>query len=264
MGLAARTAGRDPGLDRAGRRGPCGAKGAPEAIAELCRLDETARARLRGEADGWRPKGCACLEWRRPLSRPARFPISARDFAFAIVGLVGFADPTRDNVLGAVRDCRSAGIRVVMITGDYRSHRATIARTAGLDAEHVITGPELETLNDAALAERARQTSVFARIMPTQKLRIVQAFKASGEVVAMTGDGVNDAPSLKAADIGIAMGGRGTDVAREAASIVLLDDDFGSIVRPFASAGASTTICARRWATSWRSIFPSPDWRCSL
>ena len=211
--------------------GRAATKGAVEAIAELCRLDETARARLRGEADRMAAQGMRVLGVAKAAFAPGAIPDSARDFAFAIVGLVGLADPIRDNVPGAVRDCRSAGIRVVMITGDYAVTAQSIARTAGLDAEHVITGPELETLNDQALAERARQTSVFARIMPTQKLRIVQAFKASGEVVAMTGDGVNDAPSLKAADIGIAMGGRGTDVAREAASIVLLDDDFGSIVR---------------------------------
>jgi P-type Ca2+ transporter type 2C len=211
--------------------GRAATKGAVEAIAELCRLDETARARLRGEADRMAAQGMRVLGVAKAAFAPGAIPDSARDFAFAIVGLVGLADPIRDNVPGAVRDCRSAGIRVVMITGDYAVTAQSIARTAGLDAEHVITGPELETLNDQALAERARQTSVFARIMPTQKLRIVQAFRASGEVVAMTGDGVNDAPSLKAADIGIAMGGRGTDVAREAASIVLLDDDFGSIVR---------------------------------
>ena len=117
-----------------------------------------------------------------------------------------------------------------MITGDYPATATAIARQAGLDADDVVTGEELEALSDAALAQRVRTATVFARIMPEQKLRIVEALKANGEIVAMTGDGVNDAPSLKAAHIGIAMGGRGTDVAREASSIVLLDDDFGSIV----------------------------------
>jgi Ca2+-transporting ATPase len=118
-----------------------------------------------------------------------------------------------------------------MITGDYPATARAIARQAGLDAEHVVTGDELEQLSEDELALRLRTATAFARIMPEQKLRIVNALKANGEIVAMTGDGVNDAPSLKAAHIGIAMGGRGTDVAREASSIVLLDDDFGSIVR---------------------------------
>jgi P-type Ca2+ transporter type 2C len=118
-----------------------------------------------------------------------------------------------------------------MITGDYPATARAIARQAGIDASDLVTGVELEPLSDADLARRVRTATVFARILPEQKLRIVQALKANGEIVAMTGDGVNDAPSLKAAHIGIAMGGRGTDVAREASSIVVLDDDFGSIVK---------------------------------
>ena len=133
-------------------------------------------------------------------------------------------------VVEAVADCRTAGIRVVMITGDYPATAAAIARQAGLDADIIVSGDALSAMDDATLAREARTTTVFARIMPEQKLRIVSALKASGEVVAMTGDGVNDAPSLKAAHIGIAMGGRGTDVAREASSLVLLDDDFSAIV----------------------------------
>ena len=118
-----------------------------------------------------------------------------------------------------------------MITGDYPRTARAIATQAGLDASTVLTGSDLEQMNDGMLAERVRSATLFARTMPEQKLRIVNALKANGEVVAMTGDGVNDAPSLKAAHIGIAMGGRGTDVAREAAALVLLDDDFASIVR---------------------------------
>ncbi len=153
-----------------------------------------------------------------------------QDFAFEFLGLVGLADPLRASVLDAVSECRTAGIRVVMITGDYPATARAIARQAGLDAEDLVTGEELKHMSEAELAERMRTATVFARIMPEQKLRIVNALKANGEIVAMTGDGVNDAPSLKAAHIGIAMGGRGTDVAREASSIVLLDDDFGSIL----------------------------------
>jgi len=117
-----------------------------------------------------------------------------------------------------------------MITGDYPATAAAIAHQAGLDAETIVTGDTLGSMDDVTLAAQARKATIFARIMPEQKLRIVAALKADGEIVAMTGDGVNDAPSLKAAHIGIAMGGRGTDVAREASSLVLLDDDFGSIV----------------------------------
>ena len=130
-----------------------------------------------------------------------------------------------------MNECRSAGILVVMVTGDYPATAKAIAREAGLDlAAGVLTGEELAQLSDQELRERVKSVRVFARTLPEQKLRLVNAFKANGEIVAMTGDGVNDAPSLKAAHIGIAMGSRGTDVAREASAIVLLDDDFGSIV----------------------------------
>lgn len=158
-------------------------------------------------------------------------PESQHDFAFELLGLVGLADPLRANVRAAVKECRSAGIRVIMITGDYPVTASAIARQAGLDAEALATGEELSHLSEADLVERVRSVTIFARIMPEQKLRIINALKANGEIVAMTGDGVNDAPAIKAAHIGIAMGGRGTDVAREASAIVVLDDDFNSIVK---------------------------------
>jgi Ca2+-transporting ATPase len=206
------------------------AKGAPEAIAHLCRLGETELSAVRRSLDAMAAEGLRVLGVAKATHEGERWPDSQRDISFVFLGLVGLADPLRPSVPAAVRECRSAGIRVLMITGDYPATARTIAQQAGLDASEVLTGDEIEHLDDSELARRARTVGVFARIMPEQKLRIVQALKADGEIVAMTGDGVNDAPSLKAAHIGVAMGGRGTDVAREASSIVLLDDDFGSIV----------------------------------
>ena len=207
------------------------AKGAPEAIAELSRLGAAERTELTAAVNQMAAEGLRILGVARARLASDAWPDTQHDFAFEFLGLVGLADPLRESVPEAVSECRSAGIKVVMITGDYPATAQAIARQAGLDAVDILTGQELETLSDAALAGRVRTATVFARIMPEQKLRIVNAFKANGEIVAMTGDGVNDAPSLKAAHIGIAMGGRGTDVAREASSIVLLDDDFGSIVK---------------------------------
>ena len=207
------------------------AKGAPEAIAALCHLDEGRRAALALQLDDMARAGLRVLGVARASHRGDHWPDSQREFSFEFLGLVGLADPLRESVTEAVADCRSAGIRVVMITGDYPATAVAIARQAGLKADDCISGDQLSRMDDAELQQRLRTATVFARIMPQQKLRIVEALKADGEVVAMTGDGVNDAPSLKAAHIGIAMGGRGTDVAREASSIVLLDDDFASIVR---------------------------------
>jgi Ca2+-transporting ATPase len=207
------------------------AKGAPEAIGLLCRLPETELAALRARVDELALRGMRVLGVAGSSAGGAELPATPEAFAFEFLGLVGFTDPLRESARDAIRECRSAGIRVVMITGDYPATAAAIARQAGIEDGVACSGDELRQLDDADLAQRVRRTSVFARISPDQKLRIVNALKANGEIVAMTGDGVNDAPALKAAHIGIAMGGRGTDVAREAASIVLLDDDFGSIVR---------------------------------
>jgi P-type Ca2+ transporter type 2C len=207
------------------------AKGAPEAIADLCHLGAADRAELTRAVDQMATEGLRILGVARARFAGRAWPDTQHDFAFEFLGLVGLADPLRESVPDAVSECRSAGIKVVMITGDYPATAQAIARQAGVDAIDLVTGQELEKLSEAELAHRVRTATVFARIMPEQKLRIVNAFKANGDIVAMTGDGVNDAPSLKAAHIGIAMGGRGTDVAREASSIVLLDDDFGSIVK---------------------------------
>jgi Ca2+-transporting ATPase len=206
-------------------------KGAPEAIATLCRLSAGEAAALRARVDALAAEGARVLAVARGAGPITDLPDAHAEVALTLLGLVAFADPLRETVPEAVRECHSAGVRVVMITGDYPETARAIARRAGIDDGAVLTGAELERMDDRELMTRARSASVFARITPQQKLRIVNALKADGQVVAMTGDGVNDAHALKAAHIGIAMGGRGNDVAREASSIVLLDDDFGSIVR---------------------------------
>jgi Ca2+-transporting ATPase len=219
-------------VPKAGNRGlVIAAKGAPEAVAALCHLGAADRTALTQSVEAMAAEGLRVLGVARASFAGHDWPESQHNIDFELLGLVGLADPLRQSVPAAVRECRSAGIRVVMITGDYPATARAIARQAGIDASDLVTGVELKQLSDADLARRVRTATVFARILPEQKLRIVQALKAIGEIVAMTGDGVNDAPSLKAAHIGIAMGGRGTDVAREASSIVVLDDDFGSIVK---------------------------------
>ncbi|PYF06281.1 Ca2+-transporting ATPase [Rhodobacter viridis] len=205
-------------------------KGAPEAIATLCRLPPAARDAMARDMDAMAASGLRVLAIAQGGTTDT-LPEHQQDLRLTWLGLVGLADPLRESVPQAVAECRRAGIEVKMITGDYPVTATAIAREAGLDGLSPLTGQELNCLDDAALGERLQKGDVFARIMPEQKLRIVNALKARNEVVAMTGDGVNDAPSLKSAHIGIAMGGRGTDVAREASAIVLLDDDFGSIVR---------------------------------
>jgi Ca2+-transporting ATPase len=211
------------------------AKGAVEAIGGLCHLQNDHLVSVRAQVDQLAGRGVRVLAVARsPRLDPnqvAALPDSPRGIDFEYVGLIGFADPLRANVPAAVEECRSAGIRVLMITGDYPATACAIGRKAGLEATKVLSGDEIDALSGQNLVTRVRETSIFARIRPNQKLRIVQCLKANGEVVAMTGDGVNDAPAIKAAHIGVAMGGRGTDVAREASAIVLLDDDFGSIVK---------------------------------
>jgi len=205
-------------------------KGAAETVLPLCGMDPGARGAQALVADaaarGLRLLAVAEANWGN-----APLPAHPSGFRFRWLGYVALADPLRAEVPQAVALCRQAGIRVVMITGDFAGTALAIAEQAGIDAAGgALTGQQIAALDDAALAAAARRVHVFARILPQQKLRLVQAFKAAGEIVAMTGDGVNDAPALKAAHIGVAMGRRGTDVAREASSLVLLEDDFGSIV----------------------------------
>ena len=206
-------------------------KGAPEAIADLCHLDEAQLAEVLRAIDAMAEDGLRVLGVARAYHSGSEWPGAQHDFDFEFLGLVGLADPPRASVAQSLKECRAAGIRVIMITGDYPGTARAIARRIGLaPVEVVITGPELDAMSDSELQERIGECNIFARVVPEQKLKLVQALKARGELVAMTGDGVNDAPALKAANIGVAMGQRGTDVAREASSLVLLDDDFSSIV----------------------------------
>jgi Ca2+-transporting ATPase len=207
------------------------AKGAPEAIADLCHLDETRHAALRQSLVQMAAQGLRVLAVAKSSLGSPVWPARQHDLVFELVGLIGLIDPVRSGVQGSIAEAATAGIKVVMITGDHPVTAQAIAQQSGLTSDGtVITGDELASMAETELSERLKTVRIFARIMPEQKLRLVQAFKANGEIVAMTGDGVNDAPALKAANIGIAMGGRGTDVAREAASLVLLDDDFTSII----------------------------------
>jgi Ca2+-transporting ATPase len=207
------------------------AKGAPEAVAQLCRLEPSVRDAMMKTVNALAEKGLRVLGVAVGECDSDSVPDDPATLGFRFGGLLALADPLRQSVPAAVKECRSAGIRVIMITGDYPATARAIAHQAGFADGDVLTGQDVESLDAAALARRLQDVTVCARITPSQKLLIVQALKANGEVVAMTGDGVNDAPALKAAHIGIAMGGRGSDVAREASSLVLLDDDFGSVVR---------------------------------
>ena len=208
------------------------AKGAPEAVADLCHFSEEQQTEMMVAVTRMADDGLRVLGVARSYFSESGLPGGQHAFNFEFLGLVGLADPVRPTVAPALRDCYRAGIRMVMITGDYPGTARSIARQIGLaHPDEVVTGPELDAMGEDELRDRIKTVDIFARVVPEQKLRLVQALQANGEIVAMTGDGVNDAPALKAAHIGIAMGGRGTDVAREASDLVLLDDDFASIVR---------------------------------
>jgi Ca2+-transporting ATPase len=208
------------------------AKGAPEAIADLCHLGGEVASQMSARVAMMADEGLRVLGVARARLHQPVLPGGQHDFRFEFLGLVGLADPVRPTVPAAIRECYRAGIRVVMITGDYAGTARTVGQQIGLaPGGECITGPELDAMDDVELRRRIGAVTIFARVVPEQKLRLVEALKANGEVVAMTGDGVNDAPALKAAHIGIAMGGRGSDVAREASALVLLDDDFSSIVQ---------------------------------
>jgi Ca2+-transporting ATPase len=218
--------------DAADATGTVAMKGAPETVVSLCRVPVGETGRILQQVQAMAEHGLRVLAVagaRHPLDA---LPDSPEGFTFTFLGLIGLADPIRPGVPEAIRECRLAGIRVVMMTGDYPATAAAIASQIGLGGSgEPVTGAELAALDEESLRARIRSVDVFARVAPEQKLRLVSALRWHGEVVAMTGDGVNDAPALKAADVGIAMGARGTDVAREGGALVLVDDDFGSIVR---------------------------------
>ena len=207
------------------------AKGAPEAIMDICHLGEAQKKDMISRVQSMADNGLRVLGVARSVFQEKSLPDSQHDFNFEFIGLLGFTDPVRPSVQAAVSECYTAGMRVIMITGDFPGTARHIASQIGLkNPDKIITGPELAQMNLTELQEKIKITNIFARVVPEQKLAIVNALKANGEIVAMTGDGVNDAPALKSSHIGIAMGERGTDVARESSSIVLLNDDFSSIV----------------------------------
>ena len=208
------------------------AKGAPEAIFDLCHLKSADKKRLSAAVEELAASGLRVLGVAKASIHGKGLPDIQHDFTFDFIGLIGLSDPIRKNVKQAVSECFTAGIRVIMITGDYPVTAKHIAMEIGLqNPDNCITGQELQQMSEAELRKRIKETNVFARVVPDQKLKIVNALKKNGEIVAMTGDGINDAPALKSADIGIAMGKMGTDVAREASSLVLMDDNFASIVK---------------------------------
>jgi len=207
------------------------AKGAPEAIFDLCHIDALNKKTFSLAVEKLAEEGLRVIGVAKAKVNGVGLPEIQHDFNFEFIGLIGLSDPIRENVKQAVSECYTAGIRVIMITGDYPVTAKHIAMEIGLEnPEKCITGQELKEMTEDELCEKIRLINVFARVVPEQKLKIVNALKKNNEVVAMTGDGINDAPALKSANIGIAMGEKGTDVAREASSLVLMDDNFSSIV----------------------------------
>jgi Ca2+-transporting ATPase len=206
-------------------------KGAPEAIFDLCHLNRQSITDYEKAVAEMASEGLRVLGVAKANLNSGELPAFQHDFDLEFVGLIGLSDPIRPNVPDAVKECYKAGIRVIMITGDYPVTATNIGKEIGIkNPELCITGSQLKDMTEEELCERIKRVNIFARVIPEQKLKIVNALKKNNEIVAMTGDGINDAPALKAANIGIAMGEKGTDVAREASSLVLMDDNFASIV----------------------------------
>ena len=206
-------------------------KGAPEAVFSLCKLNQEETGKYMSVVQEMAERGFRVIGVAIATTKPESIPELQTGFDFKFIGLIGLADPVRPEVPQAIKECKEAGIKVIMITGDYPATAKSIAGQIGMDLNgELLTGAMINGMSDDELRGRIKNANIFARVVPEQKLRIVRALKANKEIVAMTGDGVNDAPALKAAHIGIAMGNKGTDVAREASSLVLLDDNFASIV----------------------------------
>ena len=208
------------------------AKGSPEKILTICTLSSSEQNMIEARIKEMAAKGLRVIAvGEMNPATESDIPAEIVDCKLTFIGLVGLADPPRATVKRDIALCVKAGIRVVMITGDNGITASSIAKRVGIpNSESIITGAMLETMNDAELCEKVRNVSIFSRVIPEHKMRIVKAFKENGDIVAMTGDGVNDAPALKYADIGIAMGKRGSEVSREAADIILMDDNFSTIV----------------------------------
>ncbi len=211
------------------------AKGSPEAIMDLCHMHTEVKQQILLVLKKMAEHGLRILAVAKGTHSGNNFPKNQNDLTFTFIGLLGLSDPLREGIPQAVQECHEAGIRVIMITGDYPLTAKAIGSQAGLSSNEILTGDELKRLTDEELQNRIQSTSICARITPNQKYRIVKALKANHQIVAMTGDGVNDAPALKSAHVSIAMGNRGTDVAREASTLVLLDDNFASIVNAIRS-----------------------------
>jgi Ca2+-transporting ATPase len=238
------------------------AKGAPEAIIDLCHLDAARSAAISAQVGIMAERGLRVIAVASATFAAPPLPDNQHVFEFGFLGLVALQDPIRPEVPPAVAQCHAAGMQVVMITGDHPATATAIATQAGIHGA-VLSGSELASLDDQALSLRLQDCRVFCRIAPEQKLRLVQAFRQRGEIVAMTGDGVNDAPALKAAHIGVAMGARGTDVAREAAALVLLKDDFPRCCRrcawppPVRQSAQGHRVRRRRARAHCRPVLPA-------
>jgi len=208
------------------------AKGSPERILTICDLSDTQREQAEEKIIEMSKQGLRVIAVgeMHPQSE-TEIPPSIMDCSLTFCGLIGLAVPPRESIKEDIRHCTKAGVRVVMITGDNGMTASSIAKQIGIsNSDHILTGDELNNMTDKELRERVKDVSIFSRVIPEHKMRIVKAFKENGEIVAMTGDGVNDAPALKYADIGIAMGKRGSEVSREAADLILMDDNFSTIV----------------------------------